>query len=607
MHGQKIILTSCVALSLYSTVGCRLRSFNKLSSDERRADTVAEKIKTKFGSAVRTGLLPNHSELSLAPWIKQSFPFGLGVLPRDHVATIHLQQFVNRIHSQVVTRFPEAAALAAPRLEVIIGEDINAFQLNGAYCLPIMVKANDDNSETSSSGSLLSVSGGYFLGPERTILRECPEWAPQKPELVDALIKQNNQLQPECKLQRQGTHLRVEKTCVSKVLPAGRHADGVKVTSAAGVILVYTGLLKNSEEKHAEAVIAHELAHYYLAHAVFNDQPDIHKQNLNYFFRVGEYRERTKRPEKDTSKDIVGMAFELTRQKSEIEYVIPGQTLRPSIIRSVSRVAQSFQEFTSLIRPGQTVNLARTCQSLNDTLAELTKTTLTHEGAQRWERNSVAAARAATDARACLESISTETLFAWKAAAAQANKQKAYDDFIFQVLLQSRLVGSAINPSDTLKDLLNKANAKLLEEESKRRDIATRAQTLGLGYYTSESEADELSVYLLALAGRHPGAVAETFFVLQAETDDGQTEDDAFAPNLATCRKAYLNSWRDWRFNNKPWVPFFGKTNKIHPSHCFRVFNADQESQPLLPLFSGTLPANSSAQWREIQRQLDKK
>ncbi|MCA2960773.1 MAG: hypothetical protein IOD12_11005 [Silvanigrellales bacterium] len=67
------------------------------------------------------------------------------------------------------------------------------------------------------------------------------------------------------------------------------------------------------------------------------------------------------------------------------------------------------------------------------------------------------------------------------------------------------------------------------------------AQEAGLGWYTDEVEADQLTVGLMALAGFNPAHAVDSLFRLFQDEADIIS---AFSPSLSDCRKGYLNNWK---------------------------------------------------------------
>jgi hypothetical protein len=104
-----------------------------------------------------------------------------------------------------------------------------------------------------------------------------------------------------------------------------------------------------------------------------------------------------------------------------------------------------------------------------------------------------------------------------------------------------------------------------------------------------------VDTYLLSIAGMSPNQMPDAMFRSLGALD----ENTLFAPGVEDCRKAYQNNWSHWVFNGKPWVPFFGSPHDVHPSNCFRAYNADAEIR------ANKIPAGtytrSSNEWRLMQ------
>jgi hypothetical protein len=536
------------------------------------------------------------------------------LLPINHPAQLHLSAFVHEIHNALSLYFPEVRAIPAPQVVVLKKNEMDLFAVNSSYCIPLKIIPKNVVSKDTHDGLWASYMAGHFLGSE-DLRTECGEDIEHRPDLVNALIAAINKSQPGCPVVKNGEHFSIIGTSPSANCSQAPISDNIAyggsfVRGSGNVIFVSSGVIKSSEERHVEAALAHELAHYYLAHGNVAQHPIEKRENLlNYFFRVTDYVNHSIRPTPDNSSETISLQRELDNADMHVEPFIPGMKLHKD---TILRTAIFFEHTSGLsFLPRNVIDPMRgSCSPLRVELGNFKKyARISHStfDGLRWERDPDTARKVDFLAQRCMNSMSTFTfaeLYKWAAAAGAAGDIEYYARYERNILAATLQDSPQFPPNGRLEELLMSYNAQRVSRENKARQLARRAQEFGLGWYTFENEADQMSVHLLALVDRVPAAALESFFASAGKWEDVVADDFAYAPSLNDCRKAYLNNWKDWQFRNKPWVPYFGRFDSPHPSFCFRIYDVDTESRLFDSIFAGRTPLRNSSSWLNVQQQL---
>jgi hypothetical protein len=135
------------------------------------------------------------------------------------------------------------------------------------------------------------------------------------------------------------------------------------------------------------------------------------------------------------------------------------------------------------------------------------------------------------------------------------------------LVFDSRISPFEPNDYTTLMDKLPKSYEERL---AKRAEIFEIARRNGLGWYTAEQEADELSLELLHLSGQDPASAYGALFKLMGRKD----EMDLNGLTNVECRKLLAENWQ---MDSKLVNMFYGDLNDPHHSLCYRVWNVYQE------------------------------
>jgi Zn-dependent protease with chaperone function len=592
-----------------SVLACKPRSYvAELKSSRVSADSarVANLLLQKYDGFASQNSMPAHTKWDFSAQVSRissalSDGESVQILSQTHKATVLTQAKVSELHAAIVANIPALRNVPEPQVTVIKDAAPNAFTRAGVFCIPLPVvsreaRAMDSNSRdwiTVFNGKMFAADAGMaVIGTGASAAQEgCPAGLEARPDLIPALVQSLQKKSPECQVELKNAALLIAPQCYDSVAYSGG-VQGVLHLAAAASLVVNTGLLAKLDEQHVEAMLAHELAHYYRNHASKNLVPG---EELSYFYSVHRYTNRSAQPVQDSSPEMTALLQDLRKTASFVPYGVSGMQNHPEGTRLAQFLCQNMEkswERAGKVRPADWVVACALLEkkflplralpySMNRNLRTLSRSQY------------LALDAAATSVFSVFSRMSIGEMLSLLGSDSPT-QERARDGI--------RMAFSWLNPAtgghvpkvqngDRISVLAATFNERAHKRDAKVLSVVSRARELGFGWYNTEVEADEIAAYILAMAGKSPRQLADSFFRFAAVLD----EDSVFSPPIEECRKGFLNNWTHWTFQGKSWVPFFGSPNELHPSHCFRVYNVDMEiAGQKLP--SGN-PTNSSQEW----------
>jgi len=183
--------------------------------------------------------------------------------------------------------------------------------------------------------------------------------------------------------------------------------------------------------------------------------------------------------------------------------------------------------------------------------------------------------------------------------ASQVAIRKAFEDLV----LQSRksMDVSSIPPFANLAEGIE-AVGVLFEARDKAAVAARHAAALaGLGFYTTEQEADELSAEWLALIGVDPKAslAGQLFTGRDIEKHGGNVLTTEIS--MDECASLLASGWKDASVTHR--YVQIGSFSDPHHGACYRIYNLDRELRAH-KYAVGPAPAKPLPPWKDVQKAL---
>lgn len=593
-------------------LGCKW--LNKGNTSTPKGDARLSAVFTqKFNIEHTVDGLPQHVAVDMREYAKAQWlappDKKLEILPAGHPVEKEIQSLVHSLHTAFVKANPRYAAIPEPQALIIKDDNPNAFTIPAGILVPIRVVSTKKIEKPYPRNGWIGVADGFLIDAENTHgfmdideSGKPPAWVLSRPELLNSLLAAVQKNMPECSLSMNGDVVTMADECYQKYASANKTDFGVvnvvgfvQAASAAG-IFVHSGLVK-FERRHVMSIVAHEMGHYYKFHTreTLREMAGYKHRWKEHYFRIPQYTDRTQKPPVDNSPAVLEMFNALSvgsaGRVSYRDFALKNST---SVIRQVYHLFEAIKWRGFRMMPPPTVD---SCIALSQTFNEL----ITRYGALPGEWHKAPRdlmLRADTQTSSCVQQLSVKTAGEWATSNTLNLEEKRRFYTAIQEELSNRLkrfppIDDSFRVNSAMDFLANQA----AEFDRQARELGTRAQQMGFGWYTDEQESDEIAVHLMALAGENPRSAADVFFKHLALFDTGGSS--TVTPSLSECRKGFLNGWKDWRFNGVSWVPFFGYTYELHPTDCYRIFNIDKETEAF---DYGKIPSSrDTASWKAAQ------
>ncbi len=342
-------------LFLVFVVGCKPRQFSTIAENDvaisAEAERTAARLLQKHNPFVMPSAMPTHIPWNFGGWMVRQGGLEVSnvesrVFPQGHPATVLTQKMVHRIHAAAVASIPALRGIPEPMVTVLKDPEPNAFTSTGVICLPVPIVPDAPNAfspEPAPEKEWITAFGGKLYPGEIGRMvggvqgESCPAGVEARANLVPQLLQSLRLGSPECQPALKNGTLVISQQCYNSVaLPGG--ARGVLHLAAAASIVVHAGLLAKFDERHVEAAVAHEMAHYYRNHVA---KTLTSEQQVSYFFRIPDYQNRSAVPPRDDSPETKALANELGTTQSSVPFVISGLQNHPSAARLAKFICQN--------------------------------------------------------------------------------------------------------------------------------------------------------------------------------------------------------------------------------------------------------------------------
>ncbi len=492
--------------------------------------------------------------------------------------TQRLQYWLDQIDTRLRQRFPDQlAAVPHPQARVIRMQESNALVAHVWTCIdnPI-VWDESESGDVIDSVMIDAHSGRIALAPPSQL--PCQAAGEAGPQLLREMAASFAAQAQSCQFLfgEDGT-LHAQKGCEKSPELAGKKAaKRLYMLRTANYVTVFSGLIERMDEMEIVSILTHELGHFYRSHAT----APIHR--YNFFYKLNE-EPSPHRPEADAAmKEIGGQAGmgSLVLQAREQLQQLPDQRLHPGLILAAGNV---------ITNSCQTQNCEAPCQETTALMADTAfRTKLgTFPFGPLQEGSAASYPQFEALALQCLATLKLpvkEGAPSFPEDVTKAFKQPSWPEWVQQPEQAQRLHLNFVNSmifdrvrqipikdQDYLKLFL--AMSERLNAQDKNGEAALRkAFEAHLGHYTSEQEADELSLEWMAMLGIDPHVFDRAIFHIADNAKGGMK-----GINLGK-EDCQVFQEQEWHHPDGTWafVPI-GPLTDPHHNFCYRIFNAERE------------------------------
>ncbi len=496
---------------------------------------------------------------------------GASYLDDDHELVERSQHWIDAIDRELRKKYPEKLQhVPKPFAKVMIEKSANAFVSPAFVCYNKGLKFSGQDRAADKVFFDLR-HGKFFQFPDEF---KCIEGKDPR-QFADA-VAAFNKASEDCKLKESGASYQVSEGCdLEKSLQTKAGAKVVAIPQTANWLTIHSSLYTFMEEERAfVGVIAHELGHYYRSHTTSL------KGEYDFYYEIGERNLATK-PVADESLQEIGervyMASKIYKENKNFQR-IPGQKISSELYLAAGDLALQSCSTGSCPRACKVVASIEDSGTFQKGMSFYPFTPAENQDLyENFEEVAVS----------CLNQLSySESGFlrdlSWE------NVQTAilaprWIPFKSQMsmsgveIVSRSLFGLAkridkVTDADSALDVIMQISESLSEQQHLSESLLSRARHMKLGQYTSEQEADEQSIEMLAMIGFNADAAVDTYMAL------AKGEKDGFAGGMfgeETCSSLRENGWKNEN-GEDVFVPI-GDYSEVHHSACFRAYNASRE------------------------------
>ncbi len=318
-------------------------------------------------------------------------------------------------------------------------------------------------------------------------------------------------------------------------------------------------------------ILAHEIAHYYRSHSFWE-----HSNRFGFFY----FRDQDKLRERPTA-DLDGKAKMLAEDLAKVVYMrliakqFPEENF-PGILAGFLSDPEAKNKLAAF--PG--------CESFgakenDDVFLDLSRFILS---GSKFGADNIAFYRGLSDKfEACLKQNSPFP-----------PDMRDMISRAVSLIFESRAIPFSFYGFEELR---SHYSASYEEKINLRSALLERAREGGLSWYTTEQEADEMSLELLSLLGINPNVSGKALYTVSNSREsrdlNGLSEDQCL-----------ILQENGWKIEGRNLNLFYGDLNDPHHSTCFRQWNIASEVEA--HQYLGPFTFSSSRTWQAMQQDLSK-
>ncbi len=495
--------------------------------------------------------------------------------PPSHPVTVRLQAWVDRFDGVVrkLVRERTGQVLVAPKPNVRLVADptVNAYVMG----LPVCVA----KAPAPAPGTYPLL---VFLAPQDLTVSPdgfCVEpigW-PAAPAPIDWLnrvgglpIRQNN-----------------DAIVVGYDDQNGLRAAGIASIASISLVNVNAGLVAELSEKSAAVVLAHELGHYYRSHSA---TASAHR----YDFWYDRDRHLPERPEPVANQAAYRFQYE---QLKLPRFLVPGQNHHPRLGSTLVAWAKDIKTW-----PGHA------CEPVQKLVASWPAGLKAELSMETASRDLSGAARRAyleleVNAAHCIDTLRlTDAAATTDKWATNEVSRQWFVDRIASPLRQS--LGDTDLSAPTLKGLVEALTTRAKAVDAEGPAFLQRLEQNQIGLYTSEQEADDISMELALRVGLDVKDVFASYTDLMRYVEK-VSQPEAFEEannslSSAECEALLANGFKQG--GRDVHVPL-GTLEDPHHALCYRLYNLYRESEAHRYIPGPLDIPNATQPWSELQKQ----
>ncbi len=472
-------------------------------------------------------------------------------LTEDDILLLRMKQWSDRLYDHLKASYPNrfGDSIPKPDIRIMANDSINGFTSSRPVCYAVNIRfegygpealpaSPTDVIEINSKGSV-----GFYPREKVACIDRMANLNPAR--FVAEYLRSNTRVK-NCSISLDGDVLVVGKDCKASARDQHQGAGGIIIQSNTNWITLTTGALNQfPSEREAIFTLFHELGHYYLSHGA------LAKSQYNYFYRMNDANRLLARPREEP--ELFDLGKKLLALPSYRTQAIEGQALHSELYSYLPTAVQN------LIIPACAAHGCReVCapivafaadKSLTQKLGTFPQGQLTGEALDlyfQFEKNLLS----------CTNEIRMTT------------DAPGVGEISVEVVKKVFWTGESV-PGQSLASSIQSMSAMLFAQDNEKNALFQQALDQGVGYYTTEEEADNIALQWMSDLGISAHHSVDYWF-RYFETVSSKQQASPYNFGLEQCLNAKEKGWVEGT------VPV-GNYTDPHHSTCFRIYNLVQE------------------------------
>lgn len=484
-------------------------------------------------------------------------PHAADAFPATNKMAQRLQAWSDAIHQRVIAVDPKLASAPKPLIKLIRSNEKNGYVFAASVCgdTPVTVLPRNAN----AVGLPPTITNQRFktgvAGSEDDCLKVHKSIHDQKLFLEWSLRDQKG-----CSVAIKDNSLVLSSECALLANDLPFLYKGYAGSSTAQIVTLYSGLVKDIPEDEVVGILAHELGHFYRAHAATNDT----SPEYRYFYRSEQDNPKSKPVAVAEGDPLLEMVKEIEIYKYIDSAKIEGQKIH-SIFYSMFYNISMNNGFETSGCLGDNEDCVKPCKTFKANLeADYDKHTINLPGSI----NSTEVAKQAykqyeAEAKACTSQLKADIYKERMLSIIKDSLNNIEPLKLPEVGEKQDLYSYLLSATDMITPIFDRLMAK-------SKALSQKASEAGLGWYTTEQEADEIATELLLHLGIDPHTVVRSNIraLKIANPDEG-----------AWCESQFKAGFP------KP-IELGGLADEHHGS-CYRAYNSYRELKAHASYFQG--------------------
>ncbi|HYX37281.1 MAG TPA: M48 family metalloprotease [Oligoflexus sp.] len=483
------------------------------------------------------------TEIDDQRWVKLESE-GRPTYSAQHPMTLRLQAWADEIRRNMLKSTPTLSVAPRPIIRIVQSDEINAYVSSAPVCIDVAITTDPSAESVSASPSYLTITEEGRLD-KSTRPDQCSEIQGDITARLQAAQFALRNLEG-CKLSIDGARVALSPECLVGLTDRGNSFTGLFFNAPHNYITLYSGLLKSASEPQIVGVLAHELGHYYMAHGMGR------YEDYDYFYELKDRNSRAK-PEPLSPDHPLSALGDRIRQLPAVYFTkIEGQEFHSalySVIRSMSHNIRD-KESASLCqrdKPDCMSTCSRFKELMGDDYGGLLENMPYQLSGSDEAKNAYKQYEA--DVRSCLPLLN--------AAPFEFNIKSTLGYLVNNQPIALPALRADENALELILDIDMIIKEKVGRIEIAKALVVQEAQEKGLGWYTTEQEADDMGTEMVYRLGLDPMSFVE--FTMTLAEAKGHTE----------CRQQYEAGF--------PKSVSLKNFDDLHHDYCFRAYNSYKE------------------------------